>query len=68
MPSDRTRGKWQKSEYEGELLFCEGDWTLKQVAQRGGEVSFSGGMQNQPGQELVQPPLEEPGLAGGWTR
>lgn len=68
MPSDRTRGKWNKSEYEGELIFCEGDWTLKQVAQRGCKVSFSGDIQNQSGHHSVQPPPEEPALAGCWTR
>jgi len=47
------------------LLHFEGDRLLKQVAQRGCRFSFSGNIQDPPGQDPVQPALGDPALAGG---
>jgi len=41
--------------------------TGKWIAQRGFVVSFSGDLQNPPGQGPVQPALDDPASAGGWT-
>jgi len=43
----------------------EGDGALEQVAQRGCGVSFSGDVQNPPGQGPVPPAVGDPALAGG---
>jgi len=56
------------SEHEEELLHSEGDGALVQAAQRGCRVSFSGDIQDPPGQGPVQPALGDPASAGGWTR
>ena len=53
------------SEHDKELLHSEGDGALEQVAQRGCEVSFSGDIQNLPGQDPVQPAVCDPASAGG---
>jgi len=55
------------SEHEEELLPSEGDGALEQAAQGGGGFSFSGDIQDPPGQGPVQPALCDPALAGGWT-
>ena len=49
------------------LLPSEGDGALAQAAQGGCGVSFSGDIQDPPGQGPVQPALGDPALAGGWT-
>ena len=56
------------SEHVEEFLPSEGDGALEQAAQGGCGVSFSGGIQDLPGQGPVQPAVCDPALAGGWTR
>ena len=72
VPSNRTRGnghslKEQKvpSEHEEELLPSEGDGALEQAAQGGCGVSFSGDIQDLPGQGPVQPAVGDPASARG---
>ena len=72
VPSDRTKGQWAQteaqevlSEHEEELLPSEGDGALEQVAQGGCGVSFSGDIQDPPGQVPVQPAVGDPASAGG---
>jgi len=48
-----------------ELLSSEGDGALEQVAQGGCGVSFSGDIQDLPGQGPVQPAVGDPASAGG---
>ena len=50
---------------EEELLPSEGDGALEQVAQGGCGVSFSGDIQDPPGQAPLQPIVGDPALAGG---
>ena len=53
------------AEHKEELLPSEGDGALEQVAQRGCGFSFSGGIQDLPGQGPVQPAVGDPVSAGG---
>ena len=53
------------SEHEQELLHSEGDWALEQAAQGGCGVSFSGDIQDPPGQGPTQPTVGDPASAGG---
>ena len=53
------------SEHEEELLPSEGDGALEQAAQGGCGVSFSGDIQDPPGQDPVQPTVVDPASAGG---
>ena len=63
VPSDRTRGNGHRMEHrrsrtqEEKFLHCEGDRALKQAAQRGCGVSFSGDTQNPPGIFPAQPTI-----------
>ena len=61
--------KAQKSPVLGSPLHSEGDRALAQTAQGGCGVSFSGDIQDPPGQHPVQPALGDPLFQqGGWTR
>jgi len=69
VPSDRTRGNEHKLKHRKfKLLPSEGDRALEQAAQGGCGVSFSGDIQDPPGQSPVQPAAGDPASAGGWTR
>ena len=64
------KGQWAQteaqevpSEHEKELLPFEGDRALEQAAQGCCGVSFSGDIQNPPGQGPVQPALDDPASA-----
>ena len=68
----QDKGQWAQpeaqevpSEHEEELLPSEGDGALEQAAQGGCGVSFSGDIQDQPGQGAVQPAVGDPALTGG---
>ena len=67
----QDKGKWAQTEaqevpakHEEELLPSEGDGALEHVGQRGGGVSFSGDIQDPPGQGPVQPAVGDPALTG----
>ena len=53
------------SEHEEELLPSEGDGALEHAAQGGCGVSFSGDIQDPPGQGPLQPAVGDPASAGG---
>ena len=68
----QDKGQWAQTEaeevpaeHEEELLPSEGDGDLAQAAQGGCGVSFSGDIQDPPGQGPVQPALSDPASAGG---
>ena len=61
----QTEGQEVPSEHEEELLPSEGDGVLEQAAQGGCGVSFSGDIQDPPGQGPVQPAVGDPASAGG---
>ena len=61
----QTEAEEVSSEHEEELLHSEGDGALEQTAQGGCGVSFSGDIQDPPGQGPVQPAVGDPALAGG---
>ena len=68
----QDKGQWVQteaqevpSEHEEEFLPSEGDRALAQAAQGGGGVSFSGDIQDLPGQGPLQPTVGDPALAGG---
>ena len=70
----QDKGQWAPAEaeevpaeHEEELLPSEGDGALAQGAQGGCGVSFSGDIQDLPGQGAVQPALGDPALSGVWT-
>jgi len=68
----QDKGQWAQteawdvpSEHEEEFLHFDGDGALEQAAQGGCGVSFSGDIQDPPGQGPVQPAIGDPALAGG---
>ena len=68
----QDKGQWAQteaqevpSEHEEELLPSEGDRALEQAAQGSCEVSFSGDIQDLPGQGPVQPAVGDPASARG---
>ena len=54
-----------QSIHEEELLYSEGDGALEHVAQGGFGVSFSGDIQDPPGQGPLQPTVGDPALVRG---
>ena len=60
-----TEAQEVPSEHEEELLPSESDRVLAQPAQGGCGVSFSGDIQDPPGQGPVQPAVGDPASAGG---
>ena len=68
----QDKGQWAQTEAqevlfesEEELLPSEGDGALEQAAQGGCGVSYSGDIQDPPGQDPVQPTVGDPASAGG---
>ena len=68
----QDKGKWVQTEaeevppeHEKELLHFEGDGAVEQAAQGSCGVSFSGDIQDPPGQGPVQPAVGDPASAGG---
>jgi len=61
----QTEAQEVPSEREEELLPSEGDGALEQAAQGGCGLSFSGDIQDPPGQGPVQPTVGDPASAGG---
>jgi len=63
----RAQTEAEPAEPEEELLPSEGDGALAQAAQGGCGVSFSGDIQDPPGQGPVQPAVGDAAWAGGWA-
>jgi len=59
----QTEAQEVPSEHEEELLPSEGDGELEQIAQGGCGVSFSGDIEDLPGQGPVQPAVGDPASA-----
>ena len=70
-PQQQDKGQWAQTEAEEvppeheELHHSEGDGAVDQAAQGGCGVSFSGDIQDPPGQGPAQPAVGDPALAGG---
>jgi len=60
----QTEAQEVPSEHEEKLLPSEGDKALEQAAHGGCGVSFSGDIQDLPGQGPVQPAVGDPASAG----
>jgi len=61
----QTEAQEVPSEHAEELLHSEGDRALEQAAPGGCGISFSGDIQNPPGQGPVQRAVGDPALAEG---
>ena len=68
----QDKGQWAQTEaqevppeHEEELLPSESDGALEQAAQGGCGLSFSGDIQDAPGQGPVQPAVGDPASAEG---
>ena len=61
----QTEAQEVPSEYEEEFLPSEGDGVLEQAAQGSCGVSFSGDIQDPPGQGPMHPAVGDPASAGG---
>jgi len=68
----QDKGQWAQieeqevpSEHEEEFFPSEGDGALTQAAQGGCGFSFSGDIQDPPGQGPLQPTVGNPASAGG---
>jgi len=61
----QTEAQEVPSEHEEEFLPSEGDGALEQAAQGGCGFSFSGDIEDPPGQGSVQPAVGDPALTGG---
>ena len=60
----QTEAQEVPAEHQEELLHSEGDGALEQAAQGGCGGSFSGDIQDPPGQGPLQPAVGDPALAG----
>ena len=67
----QDKGQWAQTEaqevlsqYEEDFLPSEGDGALERAAQGGYGLSFSGDVQDPPGQGPVQPAVGDPASAG----
>jgi len=58
----QTEAEEAPAEHEEEIPHSEGDGALEQAAQTGCGVSFSGDIQDPPGQGPLQPALGDPAL------
>jgi len=72
VPSDMTSVNWHKLKHRKFHLTMRknffplrGDGAVEQAAQGGGGVSFSGDIQDLPGQGPLQPTVGDPASAGG---
>jgi len=61
----QTEAQEVPSEHEQEFLHSEGDGALEEAAQGGSGVSFSGDIQDPPGQGPLHPTVGDPASAGG---
>ena len=69
----QDKGQWAQteaqevpSEHEEELLHSESDGALEQAVQGGCGVSFSGDIEDLPGQGPMHPAVGDPASAGGF--
>jgi len=63
--TNKTEAQEVPSEHEEEFIHSEGDRALEQAAQGDCGISFSGDIQDPPGQGLLQPTVGDPASARG---